>query len=88
VQFVITAQHWVTLVPPPFAVRGIAGDNRQGVIVFNGTQVAYNNNYAANEWHLLAPPPFAVQGIAGDNGRGVIVYHENNFAYNNRVVPQ
>lgn len=65
---------WTSLPTPPIAVAGIAGDNKNGVIVFGGKSAAYLLEYSNPKWLSLPDAPFPVTGMTGDNRNGVAIF--------------
>lgn len=69
------APKWETLAEAPFPIQGLSGGNFSGPVIFNGSRVAYLDNYVTNTWKVVPhAAPFLISGISGNNYFGVLAY--------------
>ncbi len=66
---------WHEVTRAPFAIRGISGIVKTGILIYggNGRQAAYLKDYGENAWYGVAPAPFRIGGIAGWVDTGPVV---------------
>ncbi len=65
--------------PAPFRIKGITGNNREGIIAYGYYgELAYVSSYASANWTWLSYPPQDVFTLSGSLGTGLLIVEDHS----------